>query len=189
MKTATSTSETRPPLQVQVFSGIRPSIMLGLLWGGSVALLERTSVEPIVGCGWPTLLALVTLNIGLGTGVAWALLSRRILLGFGLLPLVFLILPAHSKPGANITFSNKTSTKAEVRISRADRPGRSSTLSVAAGSQATYRTAPGDYSESIKVDFSLGSSRLTASIGQLREGEVELTNSGFVLVEVRRNEP
>lgn len=184
-----ATTSTPADSELRPGRSVRPAIMLAALWGGLAALWNGHPLEPITGHGWPALIFTVGLNLALGFGVAWAFLSRAILLGCGLVPLVFFTLPAHSKAGATFTVSNHTSATTAVRISRADRPGRSATLKVEAGSQATHRTAPGDYSEAISVEFAVGDSRLTATIAQLRKSQVVLKNSGLELNELRRDEP
>ena len=193
MNSTTTAASTAQCSRLQSVIGLSAPIAIALVWSGLITTFLSPEAEPITGSARTALVWVLGLNLVAGYGAAWACWRRDFWAGGVLVPLALLVLflsvPAHSKPGAQITVSNQTSTKAQVRISRADRPGRAATLKVEAGRQATHRTAPGDYSEAVSVELAIGDSRLTASIAQLRTNQAVLTTSGIELAEIRRDKP
>lgn len=160
-----------------------------LCWGLLIGFWLSSDLEPITGVGWGDYCFRIGINLLMGFLVALALLWRAFGTACLLVPVVFILgLPAHSKPAAKLVVVNQTSEAIRVRLSRADNPGRSTTLAVPSGGQATHRTAPGDYAETIQVEFALGEQRVTATIAQLRTNQVAVTQAGLELVALRRDQ-
>lgn len=161
-----------------------------ILWGAIVGLLHGYALEPITGMGWGNLVLLVGFNAAVAFLVMSAFIIGRIPTGICvmLFGLIF-ALPMPSMPGAKLTVVNQTEETVSVRLMRVDKPGRTISLWVNSGAVATHRTAPGDYSEGIQVEFSCAESRLIATIAQLWTNEVAVTKSGIELVAKARNEP
>lgn len=161
-----------------------------LCWGLLIGCLLSNDIEPITGVGWGTYCFHIGINLLLGFLVALAVLWRAFGTACLLVPVVFIFgLPAPSKPAAKLVVVNQTREVVRVRLARAENPGCSTTLVVPSGGQATHRTAPGDYAETIQVEFALGEQRLTASIAQLRTNQVAVTQAGLALVALRRDAP
>lgn len=158
-------------------------------WGLLIGWWLHSDIEPITGVGWGTYCFHIGINLLLGFLVALALRWRAFGTACLLVPLVlFFGLPAPSKAAAKLLVVNQTSEAVRVRISRADSPGRSATLGVPSGGQGIHRTAPGDYAETIQVEFALGEQRVTTTIAQLRTNQVAVTQAGLELVALRRDQ-
>jgi hypothetical protein len=151
--------------------------------------MHSYELEPITGMGWGNLVLLVSFNATVAFLVMSAFIIGRISTGICvmLFGLIF-ALPMPSMPGTKLTVVNQTGQTVSVRLVRADRPERTKSLSVNSGGVVTHRTAPGDYSASIQVEFSCAGSRLTATIAQLWTNQVAVTKSGLQLVAKARND-
>ena len=191
MNATANTSLPAPHVSSGLSPTVRRAIAIALLGTGLQVAWNSPWLEPITGVGWGILIWVVGFYFPLAYCAVSALMRREFVIGIivGTLGFVLTMPPAASKPGATLTVVNQTSEAVRVRLAGADTPERSTTLNISAGKQATHRTAPGDYSENFKVEFSAGGQRLTATIGELRSKRVSVTSAGLRLVEFGKDEP
>jgi|ERR1044071_2123710 hypothetical protein len=100
---------------------------------------------------------------------------------------LFLALPLPSKPGVNVQVVNGMTARAQVTVTRIDSTARHITFSLAPDRIINYRSAPGDYSESIQFVIEYGTFRLPVSVADLRQHQVRLTESEIFLADVRKD--
>ncbi len=182
-------SATRTSLVVSKLNrNLRWAIGAALCFGLFAGLIFHSSLEPMTGVGWGGYCFLVGIHMLMAFLIMLAVFWRGGVFMLFLVSAYGFFVPTHSKPAAKLVVVNQTSEAVRVRLARADSPGRSTTLAVPAGGQATHRTAPGDYAETIQVEFALGEKRVTATIAQLRTNQVAVTQAGLALVALRRDQ-
>jgi hypothetical protein len=155
-------------------------------WGALVALAWMPYRDPLTGFGLLGYISCVGFQVVLACVTTLAF-SRRVPLLASLVIAfaLFLALPLPSKRGFDVRVANATSSEARVTVTRTDSRPAQITLSVAAGQIGRYRSAPGDYSDSIPLVIQHGASRLSVSVADLRRHQVRVTDGQVVLADVQ----
>ncbi len=153
-------------------------------WWALAAIWLSPYREPLLGYGTAGFLKAIFLQAALALlFVVLAHYKRRWLAGIlGVLALLF-ALPLPSKAGALVRVENRTPVPADVTLSRGDDPKRRVLLSVPVGQTIRYRTAPGEYPESLQVVLENGTNRLTTTVIELRKSKVVLSETNLWLAE------
>ena len=163
------------------------AVVSAALWIILIASATYYHTEPVTGGGCNVFLGITAVNLllmfFLGRALRRGLYGRAISFA-GCLLILAIAIPINSKGGLEISVNNQMSTTAHIQINRADATTRNARLTVLPGTVTRYRTAPGDYSEDLKVEFASGEQKLSATINQLRKRQVVLTESGIALVEM-----
>jgi hypothetical protein len=160
-----------------------------LCMGVFAGLIFHSSLEPVTGVGLGGYCFFIGIHMLMAFLIMLAAFWRGGEFMLLLVSLYVFCVPSPSKPAAKFVLVNEMGEEVRVRLARTDNPRRSTTLSVPPGGQAVHRTASGDYAETITVEFAVGESRMTATIGQLRTNQVAVTTSGLKLIAKVRSEP
>jgi hypothetical protein len=162
------------------------TVGVSVVWGMLMALAWKPYLDPLTGFGLRGYVGYVGFQVVLAGLITVAFCRRWRLLGSLLIALaLFLALPLPSKRGVDLRVANASSRPATVTVTRMDSASRHITLSVLSGEIVRYRSAPGDYSESIPFLIKDGTSRLSVTAAELRRHRVQLTNSEILLADIR----
>jgi hypothetical protein len=166
------------------------SLALGvaLAWGVLMALAWKPYLDPLIGFGLRGYIGYVGFHVVLAGMISLAFCRRWRLLGSLLVALaLFLALPLPSKRGVDVRVVNATTAPAQVIVTRMDSTARHITLSLPHGQTVSYRSAPGDYSESIQFAIEHGTLRLPVTVADLRQHQVCLTDTEILLADIRKD--
>jgi hypothetical protein len=153
-----------------------------------IALEWRPYRDPLTGFGLRGYIGYVGFHVALAAVVVIAFCRRWHLLGSLLAGLALFLAPTvPSKHGVEVRVSNTTDALLEVTVARTDISARHIVLAVAAGQTADYRSAAGDYQETLQFTIECGSHRLPVTVAELRTHRIRVTDSGLLLVEIRRD--
>ncbi|MCU0782662.1 MAG: hypothetical protein MUF81_01170, partial [Verrucomicrobia bacterium] len=117
-------------------------------------------------------------------GIAFFVCFRkgwRILSPFLILFFLLAGCPVASKAGLKLHLKNETDSLIEVRVKKTKSPNRRVDFQLLPNAERVYKTAPGDYSESIEVTIETAGREVAATIAQLRTNRVVYTSAGFEL--------
>lgn len=153
-----------------------------------MSLAWKPYLDPLIGFGMRGYIGYVGFHVVLAGMIAISFCRRWQLLGSLLVVLaLFLALPLPSKRGVSVQVVNGTAAPAQVTVTRMDSTARRITLSLPPRQTFSYRSAPGDYSESLQFAIEHGILRLPVTVADLRLHRVRLTDSEILLMDVRKD--
>jgi hypothetical protein len=163
------------------------AIVAGMGWAVVIGYLWKTYRDPLTGFGLQGYLGYVGFHALLGGGIGVAICRRWLLLASLLIGLaLFLALPLPSKRGVDLRIENASGKPAEVHITRRDRNNRTLKIFVESGQRFLYRTAPGEYRETIPLLIKHGAAELSVTVADLRTNEVVITRGEIHLSGVQQ---
>src|SRR5687768_1927958 len=164
---------------VALATGIGWAVVIGYLW--------KASRDPLTGFGLQGYLAHVGFHALLAGAIGVAICRRWLLLASLLIGLaLFLAPPLPSKRGVDLRVKNASANAAEILIIRTDRKNRRIEITVQPGQTYLYRTAPGDYRETIPLLIKHEAAELSLILADLRTNEVVITSGKIHLNGIRQ---
>ncbi len=152
-------------------------------WGVLMALAWKPYLDPLSGVGLRGYIGYVGIHVALAGLIILTFYRHWRLFGSLLTFLaLFCAFPMPSKPGVDGRVTNTSSISARVTVTPLSNAARHITLSVLPGETASYRSAPGDYSEAAQFAIKHGTSRLVATVADLRSHQVQLSDNTMLLV-------
>ncbi len=97
---------------------------------------------------------------------------------------IFFAVPLPSMAGLKLELQNDRSTNILVKVARSDRPNRQIDFRLTPNTSLTYQTAAGDWPGSAGLVISCESSKISATIMDMRNKKTLFTTNGIVLVAV-----
>lgn len=151
-------------------------LLIAISWGCLYAVLTFGLRENLTG--WlPQMHRIFAVVQGtLVGGAAFCLLNLRWqVVGWLLVSLaIFFAFPIPSMAGLNLRIENRSSIEKHLSVSRTDQPNRRVEFSLSPHADFKYRTAPGDWSSSVGLNFQSGTNNVVATIFELRRKRVVL---------------
>lgn len=146
----------------------------------------RPYSEPIIGYEADSSLCMIVVSSAVIIGIGSFLIFRK--KWWWQMFSVFLILtglawgmPMPSKSGIRIRLINESDSEIYATISKLKQPNRFAQQKLPPYKETTYRTAPGDYAESLEIKIQSGSNSLETSIIELRHNRVVFSTNGIAL--------